>query len=159
MIPLDISVVVADELTQINEDVVVRWVDGLTETVQQVAALDMPDSAELSVLVTDDAQVADLNNRFRGKSGSTNILSFPVKQVQVGEMPPPMLGDLVFAFPTVAREATEQGKSIDAHFQHLFIHGLLHLFGYDHENDTDAVIMEALEVEVLARLGLENPYQ
>ena len=114
---------------------------------------------ELSVALSDDAHLRELNRDHRGVDRATNVLSFPSEQIAVGEQPPhPMLGDLVFAHETCAREAAAQGKSFDAHFAHLFVHGLLHLYGYDHGTDADAERMEAMERRTLARLGIADPY-
>lgn len=105
---------------------------------------------ELSVVLTDDEAVRVLNRDFRGKDKPTNILSFP--------QDPPMLGDLVLARETVEREADEQDKRFQDHFTHLIVHGLLHLLGYDHEEDDEAEEMEALEVDILKAMGINNPY-
>jgi probable rRNA maturation factor len=117
--------------------------------------------AELSVVLADDALVHRLNREYRGKDRPTNVLSFALTE---GDTPaagpgvPVLLGDVVLAWETVAREAGEQGKSIDAHFNHLVVHGVLHLLGYDHESEPDAEEMERLEVAILARLGVADPY-
>src|SRR5690606_31530348 len=94
----------------------------------------------------------------RGKDKETNVLSFPAYPVQPGAMPGPMLGDIVVARETIEREAAELDKDIHAHLTHLLVHGLLHLFGYDHLEDDEAEQMEALETRILAALGLSDPY-
>ena len=105
-----------------------------------------------------------LNRRFRGKDKATNVLSFPMlsRAELLGlarEGPPEMLGDIVLAFETCAREAAEKAVPLEAHAAHLIIHGLLHLAGYDHEiSPEDAAAMEALEIKALAQLGIGNPY-
>ena len=104
---------------------------------------------ELTVVLADDAMVKELNRDFRGKNKPTNVLSFP------GDG---HLGDIVLAFETVAREAEEQGKSIRAHTQHLLVHGVLHLLGYDHMKDDEAEHMEKKEIKILKKLGVTNPY-
>lgn len=116
-----------------------------------------PAAAELSVLLADDATVQELNRRWRGKDMPTNVLSFPADTPIVPGLPH-LLGDIVFARETVEREAVAQSKSVEAHLMHLAVHGFLHLLGYDHEDATEAEEMEALEIEVLASLNVENPY-
>jgi probable rRNA maturation factor len=123
----------------------------------EVADLDAPSGAELSLVLTDDAAIRVLNRDHRGKDKPTNVLSFP--GFDVDEAPGPLLGDIVIAWETVAREATEEGKSVADHFSHLVVHGMLHLFGYDHEAADDAEAMEAEERRVLARLGIADPYR
>ncbi len=93
-----------------------------------------------------------LNCEYRGKDHATNVLSFPY------ETEPSLLGDLVICPPVVAREASEQGKSLAAHYAHLTVHGMLHLQGWDHENDGDAQAMEEKEAKILAALGYPDPY-
>ena len=105
------------------------------------------------VLLTDDQTVRDLNARFRGKDYATNVLSFPAHDTAHGH-----LGDIALAYGVCAREAEEQGKTLAAHLQHLVAHGVLHLVGYDHEDDADAEVMEDLERRILAGLGLADPY-
>lgn len=111
---------------------------------------------ELTIRVSDEAEVAELNKRYRHKTGPTNVLSFPF------EDPPGMvtgvLGDLVICAPVVQREADEQCKALEAHWAHILIHGVLHLFGYDHIEPGPADEMEALETDILTRLGYPPPY-
>jgi probable rRNA maturation factor len=123
-----------------------------------VAAHAPPMSTELSVLLTDDAGVRELNRRWRGLAKPTNVLSFPGS----GPASPDgvrHLGDIALAFETVAREADEAEKSLADHAAHLIVHGTLHLLGHDHEIDEEAEGMEALEIAALARLGIANPYR
>jgi probable rRNA maturation factor len=107
----------------------------------------------VSVALTDDATVQDLNARFRGKDSPTNVLSFPPPDAFPG-----FLGDIVLAFDTVAREADEQGKALTDHARHLLAHGLFHLLGYDHETEADAAVMEGKERALLMALGGPDPY-
>lgn len=116
------------------------------------AALQGPE-AELTILLTDDAAVQDLNARFRGKDAPTNVLSFPAP-----ETARPHLGDIALAYGVCAREAQEQGKTLEHHLMHLTAHGVLHLLGYDHQTDAEAEAMEALERRILAGLGAPDPY-
>jgi probable rRNA maturation factor len=119
---------------------------------------------EVAVRLTDDVEVQTLNRDFRGKDKPTNVLSFPQVQDDLleglansddGEI---LLGDIVLARETCAREADEKGVSLIDHATHLIIHGTLHLVGYDHMDDASAGAMEALEVKALASLGIANPY-
>lgn len=109
-------------------------------------------SGELSIALSDDAQVRALNRDYRGKDKPTNVLSFPMPEDSG------LLGDVVLARETLEREAAEQGKTFADHLTHLVVHGVLHLYGFDHQNDTDAADMEAREVRALAQLGIDNPY-
>lgn len=98
-----------------------------------------------------------LNTTFRNKSGPTNVLSF--HYTSVTDTPNPSLGDLAICAELVSQEAREQGIDTDAHWAHLLVHGILHLIGYDHINDADALIMENLEIDLLAKLNFPNPYK
>ena len=117
--------------------------------------------AELAVMLTDDAGIRTLNNNWRGQDKPTNVLSFPALQPPAGRAPqdaPRMLGDIAIAYETVRREADDEQKPFDHHLSHLAIHGFLHLVGYDHEKNADAEAMETLEREILARIGIPDPY-
>ncbi|HEY7383351.1 MAG TPA: rRNA maturation RNase YbeY [Beijerinckiaceae bacterium] len=113
---------------------------------------------EISLLLSDDASVQDLNRRWRGLDKPTNVLSFPASAPRSSDGIR-ALGDLVLAWETVAREAEQEGKPVADHVTHLVVHGTLHLLGYDHEIEHEAEAMEAREVEALARLGIANPYR
>lgn len=110
-------------------------------------------SLGLTVLLTDDESVRELNGRFRGKDSATNVLSFPAPP-----NPEDHLGDIALAFGVCDREAAEQGKPLAHHLQHLTVHGVLHLLGHDHIGDDEAEAMEGLERAVLAGLGIPDPY-
>ena len=113
--------------------------------------------AQISLVVVDEAEGRALNRDYRGKDYATNVLSFALNEGDtVAGMP--LFGDLVFCAPVVAREAAEQGKSLDAHYAHLVVHGMLHLQGLDHEEDDEAEAMEALETVILGKLGYADPY-
>ncbi len=114
------------------------------------------EAAQLVVRIVDESESRELNERYRHGRGPTNVLSFPFEQPELLE--PPLLGDLLVCAPVVAREAREQGKSPEAHWAHMVIHGALHLLGYDHEEDSDAEVMEGLEREILATLGHADPW-
>lgn len=109
------------------------------------------DEAEASIVLADDDFVQILNRDYRGKDKPTNVLSFPQDL--------PLLGDIVLAYETIAREAEEQEKSFDDHLLHLTIHGTLHLLGFDHIDDDEAEEMEGLEIVILDQLGVKNPYE
>ena len=114
-----------------------------------------PVPVELTIRVVGEAESAELNERFRGRSGATNVLSFPLRPVSAAM---PTLGDLVICGSVVAREAEAQGKPLAAHLAHMVVHGVLHLCGYDHEEEQAARDMEAVETEILTSLGLPAPY-
>ena len=116
--------------------------------------------AELAVMLTDDAGIRTLNNNWRGIDKPTNVLSFPALQPTAGAPAdaPRMLGDIAIAYETTRKEADDEEKPFDHHLSHLAVHGFLHLIGYDHEKDDDAEAMEGLEREILAQLGIPDPY-
>jgi probable rRNA maturation factor len=114
--------------------------------------------AELVIRVVDEAEGAQLNAAYRGGAGATNVLSFPFEAPPQVQLRQPLLGDLVICAPVVRREAIEQGKEERAHWAHMVVHGTLHLLGYDHQDEGEAEAMEALEREVLQRLGFPDPY-
>lgn len=125
------------------------------------AAAGGPAGAELALVLADDRQVRALNHRFRGIDKATNVLSFAGlddADLPDGDTQPYLLGDVVLARETIGREAQAQGKSPADHLTHLVVHGLLHLFGFDHQEEADAAAMEGLEVRVLAQLGVPDPY-
>lgn len=107
----------------------------------------------IAVLCTDDARMRELNRDFRGKDAATNVLSFPAPPSPAGSW-----GDIALAYETLAREAAAQAKPLAHHLTHLVVHGTLHLLGFDHETETEADDMEAIEIAALAGLGLPNPY-
>ena len=131
-------------------------VDGSVRAALAESGDALAEGAEVSLLFCDDAAIRELNRQFRGQDKPTNVLSFPG--------PDPLetsafLGDIAVAFDTVAREALEQGKSLEQHCRHMIVHGFLHLLGYDHEDDEEAEAMEAMEIRILQRLGVEDPYR
>lgn len=111
-------------------------------------------SGDVVVLLTSNDAVHDLNRRFRGKDSATNVLSFSAAATAR-----PHLGDIALAFGVCAAEAQEQGKMLEHHLQHLVVHGALHLVGYDHETDDEAVVMEDKERAIMAQLGAPDPYR
>ena len=115
-------------------------------------------ATELSLVFTDDASMREINAEWRSQDKATNVLSFPAFPLEPGGKPGPMLGDIIIARETVEREAVDLEKSFDDHLTHLMVHGFLHLFGYDHMNNSEAERMEGLETRILAELGLSDPY-
>ena len=120
--------------------------------------LDAAGPCELSIVFAGDAMVKGLNAKWRGKDEATNVLSFPAFPLQPGGKLPPLLGDMVLAFETVASEAEHEGKPFSHHVSHLVLHGLLHLLGYDHETEAEAEGMEGLERAILDKLAIPDPY-
>ena len=137
------------------------------------AALGLPEAGfSLCVMGCDDARIAGLNGEFRLKGTATNVLSFPSENRMAEatglapDLPEPgdandpeELGDIAISYDTCAREAAEQGKDMSQHVTHLVVHGILHLLGYDHIDDSDADVMEGLETRILAGLGIDDPYR
>jgi probable rRNA maturation factor len=122
--------------------------------------------AEVAIVLGDDQNIHDLNRDYRGIDKPTNVLSFASMDSSLdGASPDPLpegapllLGDIIVAFETVEREAAEENKTLQDHLSHMIVHGVLHLMGYDHETETDAVEMETLEIKTLSELGISNPY-
>ncbi|MBB6094093.1 putative rRNA maturation factor [Povalibacter uvarum] len=137
-----------------------EWAQAALGEIPVTAALRKPlrEGLSLSIRVVGGAESRRLNSAWRGKDKPTNVLSFPsgVAGATAGELYP--LGDLIICAPVVAREAREQGKTAQAHWAHMVVHGVLHLLGYDHEIDRDARVMEAREMNLLAKFGYPNPY-
>jgi probable rRNA maturation factor len=122
--------------------------------------LKLPARVELGITLTDDAEQRRLNRRFRGRNLPTNVLAFPAWEPGARVLPdaPFLLGDIVLAFETVARETAEQGKPFADHLRHLVVHGVLHLLGCDHQTADEVSVMEPLETSILAGLGIPDPY-
>ena len=148
-VTLDLQLACADSAGLPTEADFQRWLDA--------AVLPFQEEAEVTIRIVDEAESNQLNLTYRGKDKPTNVLSFPF------ECPPgvelPLLGDLIICRQVVEREAEEQGKPLLAHWAHMVVHGSLHLLGYDHIEDEEAEEMEALEIEFMAALGFDNPYQ
>jgi probable rRNA maturation factor len=147
-----------------------RWqAAGLEEVAERAARsvlLELglrPEECEISLLAADDDRVAALNASFRGSAAPTNVLSWPAfENAGPGRLPegeaPHFLGDVALAYETCSREAREAGLSLADHAAHLVVHGILHLLGFDHEEEEEAERMEAIEVKTLASMGVADPY-
>jgi probable rRNA maturation factor len=146
---VEIDIASADWTAEPNAETCVQG--AITATARRV-----PGEGEVSVLLTDDAAVRVLNRDWRGFDKPTNVLSFPAPKQPAG---PAVLGDIAIAYETVAREAAEEGKPFLHHLAHLAVHGYLHLMGYDHQTDSEAEAMEALEREILRSLRIPDPYR
>ena len=109
-------------------------------------------NTEVTIRVVDEAEGRELNSTYRGKDYATNVLTFPLTEE------PHLMGDIIICAPVVAAEALAQNKTLEAHYAHLTVHGILHLHGYDHEIDTQAELMESLETAIVTKLGYPNPY-
>ncbi len=136
------------------------------------AELGKDDNVELTVRLTDNDEVQQLNRDYRGKDKPTNILSFPFEAMEidpmelqmayagdVAELGMPFIGDLIIANQVMEDEANSQGKKLFNHYAHITVHGILHLLGYDHIEDDEAEAMESLEKRILEKLGIANPYE
>ena len=150
---LDLQIVVESNTTCYlsipDEAAIQTWAEAAQKTTS--------DGLQLSVRIVDEAESAELNQTYRHKQGPTNVLSFPFEAPEGVDVP--LLGDLVICAPVVEKEAEAQGKTNEAHWAHMVVHGCLHLQGYDHINEADAEQMEGLEIEILHDLGYENPYE
>jgi probable rRNA maturation factor len=130
----------------------------LRRALNEATAATATREGELALVLTDDATMRGLNRKWRRKNSATNVLSFPAQHPPPSENAVRLLGDIVIAFETCAREAHAQGLSFTDHLAHLAVHGFLHLVGYDHIADEEAHRMEALEAAILDRLHIANPY-
>jgi len=156
---IQVDVQVAANVSNVPTDSDIRnW---LEQVIAQVGN-DTSRSIEISVKIVDEVEGRALNRQFRQKDSATNVLSFPLLDADLPELPaelPLAMGDIVICASVVAREASEQGKNSSDHWAHMLVHGALHLFGYDHETESQAQEMELLEARILAVGGVENPYE
>ena len=142
------------------------WLDALPEVrdiietgiTAALKAANFKDQADIVVLLCDDAEMKALNTEYRQKNAPTNVLSFPAPKAMRVKGVLEHLGDMALGLETCVREATEQGKPLKNHVMHLSVHGALHLLGYDHLDDAEAEEMESLERDILAGLGIPDPY-
>ena len=139
---LDITIQIASELANIPAKLQFKkWAK---------AALRV--DTEVTIRIVDAQEALELNSTYRGKDYATNVLTFPLTET------PHLMGDIIICAPVVVAEAAAQHKSLEAHFAHLTVHGVLHLHGYDHETEPQAELMESLEITILLELGYANPY-
>ena len=117
------------------------------------------DSAELTLRIVDEDEIHSLNHLYRKQDKPTNVLAFEATVPEDIQLDYPLLGDVVICASVLKKESEEQQKALDAHWAHIVIHGVLHLLGYDHIEEDDAKIMQALEIKLLASLGIDDPYQ
>lgn len=146
---LDLQIAHESDIKLPSETQIQTWLDQILPQ--------FVDQAELTIRIVDEEESQTLNATYRQKNKPTNVLSFPFEAPI--EMETPLLGDLVICAPIVEQEALEQNKTLDAHFVHLLLHGCLHLLGYDHIEEAEAIEMESLEIAILAELGFNNPYE
>ncbi len=144
----DIDIQLASDAEVPDDEAFRRWA---------LAALaEQSQPREMTIRVVDENEIRQLNRDYRGKDYATNVLSFEA------DLPPeldlPLLGDIIICPAVVSREADEQGKSLESHWAHMVIHGTLHLQGYDHIEDSEAEVMEALEIAIMHKLGYADPY-
>ncbi len=149
---VDVQLAAGDDSVPASDDITL-WVSRTMRAAGHTGA------AEVSVRVVDETEMRQLNGEFREQDKPTNVLSFPAGDIEGlpadAELP---LGDIVVCAAVVSDEAAEQGKSNADHWAHMMVHGTLHLLGLDHENDSDANIMEGLEIQILTDYGIANPY-
>jgi probable rRNA maturation factor len=156
----------------IIEDEAWHKIENLEQLVQEacIALIDYMNlshyfnNADFSILLTNDAHIKNLNQEYRNKNQATNVLSFPAEELNYLEpdkmkiLQDSSVGDVVIAFETIVKEAEEQNTSFNDHFKHLLIHSMLHLLGFDHENDKDAEFMEMTEIKILEQMNIKSPY-
>ncbi len=133
------------------------WSEATLKSLPRASDAAIAENAELSIRIIDESESASLNETYRQKKGPTNILSFPCPKVPGTDIN--LLGDLAICAPLVIKEAAQQSKSIESHWAHLTVHGVLHLQGFDHEDAAAAEEMETLEISILNTLGYTDPYQ
>lgn len=159
---------------KINVDIIIRdsrWNDALKDIQSHIESvirmvlqqyLKGFSTTEVSIVLSDDTFIQELNLNYRGKDSPTNVLSFPLtthEDLENPSLPFCALGDIIIAYETMNREAQEQNKELLHHFTHMLVHGCLHLLHHDHQSEKDAAIMENLEIENLKSLNIKNPYE
>lgn len=145
---LDIQIISQSKLLPSQEQFQ-YWVDAVLKDPSQ--------DAEVVIRIVDEAEMTQFNEQYRDKKGSTNILSFPFEAPE--GIDSYLLGDMLVCAPVVEKEAQQQNKQLEHHWAHMIVHGVLHLLGYDHGDDQDAEEMEALEIKILKKIKIKNPYE
>jgi probable rRNA maturation factor len=161
------GIIIAEKLWKTHPNIS-RQIKSLIKQIAPQTPLSTIKKVEVSILLTNDKQIQELNKNYRHQDKPTNVLSFPLldgKKIKNGDLKKLDLttdylaiGDIAIAYQTVLKEAKEQNKTFENHLTHLLIHSILHLIGFDHEKKNDAEIMEELEIKTLANLGITNPY-
>jgi len=164
---IDLDVQRASTLASLPEDLDINsWADQALNIACQTQHHEMDDirdsliksgKAQLTIRLVDEAEGITLNETYRHRTGSTNVLSFPVESMPM--ITPPLLGDIIICAPVVEKEATSQNKMLTHHWAHLVIHGVLHLLGFDHEDEAQAQTMESLEQTIMEKLAYPDPYR
>jgi probable rRNA maturation factor len=149
---IEINIQYASNINNLpKEELIKKWVDSSLNGYIE--------DAELTIRIVDETEGTQLNEKWRNAQGPTNVLSFPYSELsELNENTQNIQGDIVVCAPVIMREAAEQRKSVDAHWAHMIVHGILHLLGYDHNNENDAKEMESLEATILRKLDFPDPY-
>jgi probable rRNA maturation factor len=147
---IDVQWCIDDRSSLPTEDVIKGW---FQQCLRELEA----QPTEVCLRIVNEKEISELNSQYRGKSGATNVLSFPNDAIDEGGRV--LLGDIVICSDVVKAEAGNQFKSIEAHFAHLLVHGVLHLQGHDHSEDDQALVMETIEIKLMKCLGFSDPYE
>ncbi len=151
---IKLEIINNNESSKINNNVLFDVISNIDTKYNK---LDNKFNYEIAILITDNKEIKYYNNKYRSKNKETNILSFPNID-EIDREINPIIGDIIISEEKLTYEAMEQNKRFNNHLKHIFLHGVLHLFGYNHENEHDAQIMESIEVEILRKLNINNPY-
>lgn len=143
--------IACEDSRPVNDENLKAWV--------QMTLDEHQSAAELTLRLVDIEEITDLNTSYRKKNKATNVLAFPSNLPEVVELDYPFLGDIIICPKVLLEESREQNTPLDAHWAHIVIHGVLHLLGYDHIEEDDSKIMQAMEIKLLSKLGFENPYR
>ncbi len=155
---ITIDIVSQNKKWKIHEKFIAETCEKLIPLTDLKKVLKKNISIELAILLVSDAKMKNLNNSFRNKNKVTNVLSFPAQESFDGKLNYVFLGDIILAFDYIEKESLAQNKTFENHLTHLILHSILHLIGFDHEEDSMAEIMENLEIKILKKLKISNPY-